>query len=208
MASGVDVTPSGAGVEPVGKLSVSDKLAEAQKLKAIGNEKYKSKLFKQAIGSYHRALLYLRGVCQTTGSKLGGFIGMLMETNNPDISPEMQADVTALQLDCYNNLAACILQQEKPNYEKVVMYCDNVLELSPSNVKAMYRRGVAYYHLHNYDKAHTCLRQARETKGQEKDPAIDKYLSLCQRELQKEEKLMKKKYKGMFDKLSSGDLNT
>lgn len=68
--------------------------------------------------------------------------------------------------------SACILQQEKPNYEKVVKYCDNVLELSPSNVKAMYRRGVAYYHLHDYDKAHTCLIQAKETKGQEKGEII------------------------------------
>lgn len=102
MASNVDMNPLD---EASGKLSVSDKLTEAKKLKASGNEKYKSKLFKQAIGSYHRALLYLRGVCQTTGSKPGGLVDMLMETNSPTVSPEMQADVTALQLDCYNNLA-------------------------------------------------------------------------------------------------------
>lgn len=40
------------------------------------------------------------------------------------------------------------------------------------------------------------------------DPAIDKYLLLCKRELQKEERMMKEKYKGMFDKLLSGDEKT
>lgn len=53
-----------------------------------------------------------------------------------------------------------MLQQEDPNYEKIIEHCDNALEVSHGNVKALYRKGVASYHLKNFDDALNLLLQS------------------------------------------------
>lgn len=58
--------------------------------------------------------------------------------------------------------SACMLQQDVPNYEKIIEHCDNALELSQGNVKALYRKGVASYHLRKYDDALNFLQQSRQ----------------------------------------------
>ena len=50
---------------------------------------------------------------------------------------------------------------ESPAYEKVLQYCDEVLQLSPCNVKALYRKGVALYNLSRLDDALEELVKAR-----------------------------------------------
>jgi tetratricopeptide (TPR) repeat protein len=49
------------------------------------------------------------------------------------------------------NLALCYTKQR--NFEAAVDSCNEVLSSNPSNVKAIYRRGVAHTHLKNYDQA-------------------------------------------------------
>ena len=64
---------------------------------------------------------------------------------------------------CFDGIfcfTACLLQTDNPSYEKVKLYCDNVLEVAPNNVKALYRRGVAAYHLRSPDDALIYLKQA------------------------------------------------
>ena len=58
-------------------------------------------------------------------------------------------------------LPACIMLTESPAYEKVLQYCDEVLQLSPHNVKALYRKGVALYNLSRLDDALEELVKAR-----------------------------------------------
>lgn len=50
-------------------------------------------------------------------------------------------------------IAACLLKQDSPNHHKIVEYCDKVTELDPSNAKAHYRKGLAYYSLEKYEEA-------------------------------------------------------
>lgn len=54
------------------------------------------------------------------------------------------------------------------NYERVKDYSLKVLERQPDNVKALYRAGVAFYHLGDYDKAQHYLLSAtsRQPKGE------------------------------------------
>ena len=47
-------------------------------------------------------------------------------------------------------------------YEKVLQYCDEVLQLSPNSVKAMYRKGVALYNLSRLDDALEELLKAQQ----------------------------------------------
>ena len=55
---------------------------------------------------------------------------------------------------------ACLLHAEKPTYSKVLQYSEVVLELSASNLKALYRKGVALYHLKEAERALDVLRKA------------------------------------------------
>nr|XP_025975300.1 tetratricopeptide repeat protein 9C isoform X2 [Dromaius novaehollandiae] len=49
---------------------------------------------------------------------------------------------------------------EPVNYERVKEYSLKVLEQQPRNAKALYRAGVAAYHLRDYEQAQRCLAQA------------------------------------------------
>lgn len=60
--------------------------------------------------------------------------------------------------------AACLLQSELVNYERVREYCLKVLEKQQGNFKATYRAGIAFYHLGDYACA---LRYLQEARSQE-----------------------------------------
>ena len=57
--------------------------------------------------------------------------------------------------------AACLLQSELVNYERVREYCLKVLEKQQGNFKATYRAGIAFYHLGDYAHALRYLQEAR-----------------------------------------------
>lgn len=57
---------------------------------------------------------------------------------------------------------------EPVNYERVKEYSQKVLERQPDNAKALYRAGVAFFHLQDYDQARHYLLAAvnRQPKGE------------------------------------------
>lgn len=57
------------------------------------------------------------------------------------------------------------MTKEEPDYEKVVKYCDLVIEDQPSNAKAHFRKGTALYNLKDYDKALSSFLQAKDNVG-------------------------------------------
>lgn len=59
---------------------------------------------------------------------------------------------------------ACLLQSELVNYERVKEYCLKVLSHERDHFKAMYRAGIAFYHLGDYECA---LRYLRDAKNRE-----------------------------------------
>lgn len=61
-------------------------------------------------------------------------------------------------------VAACLLQSELVNYERVKEYCLKVLSHQRDHFKAMYRAGIAFYHLGDYECA---LRYLRDAKNRE-----------------------------------------
>ncbi|XP_041350611.1 tetratricopeptide repeat protein 9C-like [Gigantopelta aegis] len=184
------------------KMPDEDKLEKAKQFKQEGNDAYKNKNYKLAIGKYHRALLHLKGIGQLQGAMPGGigslFNGDMIQgmgdaSRHGALDPKLMSEVVDLKTDCYNNLAACLLQQETPNYEKIIQYCDYVLEGVPTNVKAIYRKGMSLFHLKDYDKAIETLKEAHT------DPSIQKYIIKSRKELDEQEKNMKKALSGMFN---------
>merc|ERR1711936_215126 len=68
-----------------------------------------------------------------------------------DTDPEVIAEAKKYQQNCCNNLAACHFQWN--NHKSVMELSNQVLATNPSLVKALYRRGVSYLGLHEFDLA-------------------------------------------------------
>lgn len=62
---------------------------------------------------------------------------------------------------------------ELVNYERVKEYCLKVLHKEGKNFKALYRSGVAYYHLGEFQKALYYLKEShkQEPSGQDRVPS-------------------------------------
>uniref|UniRef100_A0A1A7WAK9 Tetratricopeptide repeat domain 9B n=1 Tax=Iconisemion striatum TaxID=60296 RepID=A0A1A7WAK9_9TELE len=157
------------------------KIQKAIDFKAEGNRCYKEKKFREAIGKYHRALLQLKGVHVvdgTTGSEVN-----LLNQAAAKLTEEQRRAVESTEIECYDSLTACLLQSELVNYERVKEYCLKVLSHQRDHFKAMYRAGIAFYHLGDYECA---LRYLREAKNREPtDTNVLRYIQLTEMKMSK-----------------------
>ncbi|XP_007909134.2 tetratricopeptide repeat protein 9B [Callorhinchus milii] len=145
-----------------------EQIRKAVGFQAEGNRCYKTKRFREAIGRYHQAVLQLKAI--------GG--GSQLNRTQSRLTEEQRGLIETTEIDCYDSLAACLLQSELVNYERVREYCLKVLGKQKDNFKAMYRAGIAFYHLGDYPSA---LRYLMEAKG--RDPAdmnVSRYIHLTE----------------------------
>ncbi|XP_061462545.1 tetratricopeptide repeat protein 9C [Rhineura floridana] len=171
--------------------TMEQRLQQAQTFKEEGNHCYKQSRFRDAVSRYHWALLQVKGLDPSVPSPLQEF-----GAERPPVTPEQEKVLHSIQSDCYNNLAACLLQMEPVNYDRVKEYSLKVLERQPENAKALYRAGVAFYHLRDYDRARHHLLAA--TSKQPKDTSVKRYLQLTESQLSSYHQKEKQLYMGMF----------
>ncbi|CAH2328084.1 tetratricopeptide repeat 9A [Pelobates cultripes] len=145
--------------------------------KSQGSQCYKDKKYREAIGKYHRALLELKGLPGDRDCP-GGTQTPAPLPGQGHLTEEQRRAVESIEVDCYNSLAACLLQAELVNYERVKDYCLKVLNKEGENFKALYRSGVAFYHLGDYDKALYYLKEAKSR--QPTDTNVIRYIQLAE----------------------------
>ena len=89
------------------KLSDDEKVIKIQEYKAKGNSAFKEGQLQKAKGSYHRAILYLKGLSINSPSSLNGMASALGQDHKSGekMSPDTLELVKTLSCDCYNNLA-------------------------------------------------------------------------------------------------------
>ncbi|XP_054648697.1 tetratricopeptide repeat protein 9C [Dunckerocampus dactyliophorus] len=177
---------SSPSVKPVWAL-----LEEAGQMKMEGNAFYREKKIRAAVGHYHRALLVLRSLDSEVTSALQGF-----GPERPALTAEQETLLRNTQVDCYNNLAACLLQRESVNYARVQEYSLRVLERRPDDAKALYRAGVATLELGDAQRAKQYLTQA--CKVQPNDANVRRYLQRVEENLSRALLQEKAMYRGMF----------
>lgn len=68
-----------------------------------------------------------------------------------ELNKQLESNINDLRLALYNNMAMCHLSRK--NYEHTITLCTKVLHKDKNNVKALYRRGVAYGNMNNNEKA-------------------------------------------------------
>ncbi|XP_058606908.1 tetratricopeptide repeat protein 9B [Onychostoma macrolepis] len=163
------------------EMEMEAKIQKAIDFKLEGHRCYKEKKFREAIGKYHRALLQLKGihvVDGTTGSEVN-----LLNQAAAKLTEEQRRAVERTEIECYDSLTACLLQSELVNYERVKEYCLKVLGHQQDHFKAMYRAGIAFYHLGDYECA---LRYLRDAKCREPtDTNVLRYIQLTEMKMSK-----------------------
>ncbi|XP_030621365.1 tetratricopeptide repeat protein 9C [Chanos chanos] len=172
---------------------VDSQLQEAVRLKTEGNDFYREKNIRSAIGRYHRALLVLRGLDSDVTSAVKAF-----GPHQAPLRAEQSELLRNTQTDCYNNLAACLLQRECVDYARVQEYSLKVLQWRPGDVKALYRSGVAALELGDAQTARQYLLQA--SRGKPNDANVKKQLQRVEERLNTDYQKEKALYKGMFTK--------
>ncbi|KAM3874789.1 tetratricopeptide repeat protein 9B [Diretmus argenteus] len=164
------------------ELEMEAKIQKAIDFKAEGHRCYKEKKFREAIGKYHRALLQLKGVHVVDGTT-GSEVNLLTHSAAAKLTEEQRRAVESTEIECYDSLTACLLQSELVNYERVKEYCLKVLGHQRDHFKAMYRAGIAFYHLGDYECA---LRYLRDAKNREPtDTNVLRYIQLTEMKMSK-----------------------
>jgi len=111
-----------------------------------------------------------------------------------DLSEDQKKEINEIKLPCYLNLAMCFLKLKK--YEKARDNCTEALKIEGENVKALYRRGQAYYYLKDFEEAKKDLTLA--AKLEPKDNEVKKTLKLVTDQVAAQKEKEKKIYGKMF----------
>jgi len=87
------------------------------------------------------------------------------------------------QPNYYLNRAVCYIKMEK--YLDALPDCTKCLELDPKHHKGWFRKGIAFFHLDEYEPSNACFEKAQETGSK----SCKTWLRKCQAELKREENL-------------------
>jgi peptidylprolyl isomerase len=132
------------------QMSAEERLAEANKLKNEGTEFFKKELFSEATAKYEDAASYA-----------------VDEGISGDDIPE---DERALYISCWSNAAMCYIKLKE--WADATRACNQVLGIQSeetTNIKALYRRGLARMHLGLYKEAKVDLMAAYKLDSSNKE---------------------------------------
>mmetsp|Transcript_98030 Transcript_98030/g.282764 ORF Transcript_98030/g.282764 Transcript_98030/m.282764 type:complete len:578 (-) Transcript_98030:29-1762(-) len=179
---------AGGGSMPTPK-SPEELLAEAEKLRGEGNEKFKAGDLKAAILAYEKAVASLNRA---------------LSEDDPFNNDKVEADeavvekAKTLRIPVRLNLALCCLRLEPPEAFKALQLCEAVLCEEPDNPKATYRKAKALLELGEIQEAEYELVRACKLSPADKTVRqdLDNLRQRCKRDKENEKKMMS----GLFDK--------
>lgn len=131
-----------------------EKYAVALKYKERGIQLFRSSRFIDAFHKFSRACKIL--------ITLEPISDLILFSNPLEglvlLSEQLKSDIDDLRLALYNNMAGC--QLNRKNFEHTIALCTKVLVKDKNNVKALYRRGLAYGSMRDNEKAVADLKAA------------------------------------------------
>ncbi|NWX13140.1 TTC9A protein, partial [Aegotheles bennettii] len=160
-----------------GSAEPGELIGRALDFKSEGAQCYKDKKFREAIGKGHSESVNQHKVNKSKQQGRGSGIN----SNWSSVSEGQTNVPLSVCLSISPCLAACLLQAELVNYERVKEYCLKVLQKEGENFKALYRSGVAFYHLGDFNKALYYLKEARSR--QPTDTNVIRYIQLTEMKL-------------------------
>ncbi|PFH33117.1 tetratricopeptide repeat-containing protein [Besnoitia besnoiti] len=151
-----------------------EKIVAADRFRQEGNAAFREKNYGLAAVNYRKALLQF-------------------DYTFPDTDEE-QKRMDSVKLPCHLNLAACKLQQQ--DFDEVYIQCRLALEMDPTNVKAHYRRGLAYLQQDHFVEAKEDLMKAHEQEPGNRE--VRDALLLLREKIQRYKRRSAKTYKAML----------
>lgn len=155
-------------------------------LKEIYNEPYifqwtDSKKYK--ISMYHKVRgveLYKCGRTRDAFLRFSKALKLLITvTPLEDSTTTLQGDIMSLRVLLCNNIASCHLKYK--NYSHVIEMCNKVLFVEQNNIKALFRRAVAYMETQEFEEAKEDLNRVQQLEP-ENAAAREKQRELKQRQ--------------------------
>eukprot|EP00536_Pseudo-nitzschia_multiseries_P018607 jgi/Psemu1/248839/estExt_Genewise1.C_27570002 len=165
------------------QLSSEERIAEAEKMKASGTQLFKEKRFAEGAAQYEDSALFA-----------------VEEGISGNDIPE---DERALYVSCFGNAAMCYIKLK--SWPDAIRTCDKVLEIdseASSNIKVLYRRGLARMHLGLYKEAKTDLMDAYKIDNSNKE--VRKAIKQLKEHAQKAKEKEKAAFGGMFGRTGGG----
>ena len=164
--------------------------------KEAGNTFFREKEFKKAARNYHNAILYIKAI--ESGQKGSGMASMIAKARSDEpIDKDTLNRVSEAKVAVYNNLSACLMQQEEPRYDRALDNISVVLEIEPNNVKANYRRGQVLAQIGNHEGALEAFAKVKKLEGGERD-YLKKAIALSEDKAKEGRQKNKDMYKKMF----------
>jgi peptidylprolyl isomerase len=163
-------------------MSDDEKKVEAKRLKEEGTECFKNGRYSDAAEKYTEAAEYINNEEDTEGSPI-------------------LDDSKELYINCLNNAAMCLLKIK--NYSASVSACTNVLKADQTNLKALYRRGVASMKQENFYQAKKDLLHARGIDKENK--VVQKACYELKNAITAAKQKEKSMFSNMFDKVKMYD---
>lgn len=112
-----------------------------------------------------------------------------------ELDKQLESNINNLRFSLYNNLAMCHLSRK--NYEHTVTLCTKILDKDKNNVKALYRRGMAYGNMKNNEKAVADLKVALtlEPNNNVVKEQLNIYNAKLQESIQKSNDIVRRMFK-------------
>jgi len=131
--------------------------------------------------------------------KLTMFVTALTDTDKPAgdavaLSLNIVEDARKLNVNCLNNMAACHFQWS--NHRAVIQLSSRVLEINPDQVKALYRRGVSYLVMNEFESSEQDL--VRAAKIDPSNRAVQEQLGEARKRRKRGREEMANKMSKMF----------
>ncbi|KAI4500269.1 hypothetical protein M0802_004686 [Mischocyttarus mexicanus] len=111
-----------------------------------------------------------------------------------ELDKSLENDINTLRIILYNNLAEC--QTLNENYEYAIELCNKILDKDQNNVKALYRRGVAYGKLKNIENSVSDLKKVITLEP--RNAIAKEQFLIYNQKLQEENQKCKDMFKRMF----------
>jgi len=159
-------------------LNTQEKIEAATKRKEDGNALFKEGKFERAAGKYKRALTYV--------------------DSDYGVADEDKEKLKQVKIALYSNIAASKLQLK--DYGAVKENCKKVLDLEPTNVKALVRQAKVYIDVDDWDLAKSSLQEVFAVDPTNVD--AKKEQARLNKKIAEQNAKDKKVFGGMFEKLS------
>jgi len=159
------------------EMNAQEKFEVAQKKKEEGNQLFSKNKYRRAIKKYEKA------------TQLFEYEEGLKDTE--------KETAKKLKLTCHLNTAACHLKMT--NYKEALDACNKALKIEGSNMKALYRRGIANMEMLEFEYAKNDFERALDVEPN--NPEVKKEMLKLKRKIQEQDKKDKKFYGSIFEKL-------